>query len=168
MSAITTRKTDDSYVLAIPLYNGQMTLDLFEFLQGAGVTRVRRILKVIDEESWGDVRDKLLDEMESACGRLLDHDLKEAGKARKARVEEAKSELRDARSAVVEAKLARKRADEEGRRQLDIRMQKLKKEADAAKDRLACAMMDLRAISKGEVQVLKALEVIKSWATRKK
>lgn len=163
MDEISAKKTDDSYVLAIPLYNGRMLLDLRAFLPGAGVTRVRRILKVIDEESWGDVRDKLLDEMESACGRLLDHDLKEAGKARKARVEEAKSELRDARSAVVEVKLARKRADEEGRRQLDFRMQKLKKEADAAKDRLACAMMDLRAISKGEVQVLKALEVIRAW-----
>lgn len=162
MSVTFTERTN-SYVLAIPLYNGQMTLDLFEFLRGAGVTRVRRILKVIDEESWGDVRDKLLDEMESACGRLLDHDLKEAGKARKTRVEEAKSELRDARSAAVKVKLARKRADKEGRRQLDFQLRKLEKEADAAKDRLACAMMDLRALSKSEVQVRKALEVIREW-----
>lgn len=163
MDEISSKKTDDSYVLAIPLYNGKMTLDLFEFLRGAGVTRVRRILKVIDEESWGDVRDKLLDEMESACGRLLDHDLKEAGKARKARVEEAKSELRDARSAVVKVKLARKRADEEGHRQLDFQLRKLDAEVDAVKDRLACALFDLRAISKGEVQVRKALEVIRGW-----
>lgn len=162
MSVTFTERTD-SYELEIPLYDGQMLLDLRAFLPGAGVNRIRKVLRLIDEESWDDVRNKLLDEMEDACGRLLDHDLKEAGKARKAQVEEAKSELRDARSAVVAVKLARKRADEEGRRQLDFRMQKLKKEADAAKDRLACAMMDLRAISKGEVQVLKALEVIRAW-----
>lgn len=162
MSVTFTERTN-SYVLAIPLYNGQMTLDLFEFLRAAGVTRVRRILKVIDEESWGDVRDKLLDEMEAACGRLLDHDLEEAGKARKARVEEAKSELRDARSAAVKVKLARKRADKEGRRQLDFQLRKLDAEVVAAKDRLACALFDLRAISKGEVQVRKALEVIREW-----
>lgn len=163
MSAISTRKTDDSYVLAIPLYNGQMTLDLFEFLGYAGVTRVRRILKVIDEESWGDVRDKLLDEMENACGRLLDSDLPKEGEAKRERVEEAKVELRDARSAVVKVKLARKRADEEGRRQLDFQLRKLDAEVDAAKDRLACALFDSRAISKGGVQVRKALEVIRAW-----
>lgn len=162
MSAIFTRKTDDSYELEIPLYDGRMLLDLGAFLPGAGVTRVRKVLQMIDRDTPGDTRE-LYDRLEDACGRLLDHDLKEAGKARKARVEEAKSELRDARSAVVGVKLARKQADEEGRWQLDFRMQKLKKEADAAKDRLACAMMDLRAISKGEVQVRKALGVIRAW-----
>lgn len=163
MSAISIRKTDNSYVLAIPLYNGQMTLDLRAFLAGAGVVRVRKILQLIGKETWGDARDKLLDEMENACGRLLDSDLPKEGEAKRERVKEAKIELRDARSAVVEVKLARKRADEEGRRQLDFQLRKLDAEVAAAKDRLACALFDLRAISKGGVQVRKALEVIRGW-----
>lgn len=163
MSAISTRKTDDSYVLAIPLYSGQMTLDLRAFLAGAGVVRVRKILQLIDKETWGDVRDKLLDEIENACQRMLGSDLQKEGEARRERVEEAKAELRDARSAAVKVKLARKRADKEGRRQLDFQLRKLDAEVAAAKDRLACALFDLRAISKGEVQVRKALEVIRGW-----
>ena len=163
MDEISAKKTDDSYELEIPLYNGQITLDLRAFLAGAGVVRVRKILQLIDKETWGDVRDKLLDEMENACGRLLDSDLPKEGEARRERVEEAKAELRDARSALVGVKLARKPANEEDRRQLDFQLRKLDAEAAAAKDRLACAMMDLRAISKGAVQVRKALEVIRAW-----
>lgn len=162
MDEISTRKTDDSYELEIPLYNGQMTLDLFEFLRTAGVTRVRKVLQLIDRDTSGDTRE-LYDQMENACGRLLDSDLPKEGEAKRERVEKAKAELRDARSALVGVKLARKRANEEDRRQLDFQLRKLEKEADAAKDRLACAMMDLRAISKGAVQVRKALEVIRAW-----
>lgn len=162
MSAISTRKTDDSYELEIPLYNGQMTLDLFEFLRTAGVTRVRKVLQLIDRDTSGDTRE-LYDRMEAACGRLLDSDLPKEGEAKRERVEKAKAEFRDARSALVGVKLARKRANEEDRRQLDFQLRKLDAEAAAAKDRLACAMMDLRAISKGAVQVRKALEVIRAW-----
>ena len=162
MSAISTRKTDDSYELEIPLYNGQMTLDLFEFLRTAGVTRVRKVLQLIDRDTSGDTRE-LYDRMENACGRLLDSDLPKEGEAKRERVEKAKAELRDARSALVGVKLARKRADEEGRRQLDFQLRKLDAEVAAAKDRLECALFDLRAISKGAVQVRKALEVIRAW-----
>ena len=154
--------TQTNYELEIPLYNGQMTLDLFEFLRTAGVTRVRKVLQLIDRDTSGDTRE-LYDRMENACGRLLDSDLPKEGEAKRERVEKAKAELRDARSALVGVKLARKRANEEDRRQLDFQLRKLDAEAAAAKDRLACAMMDLRAISKGAVQVRKALEVIRAW-----
>lgn len=163
MSAISTRKTDDSYVLAIPLYNGQMTLDLFEFLRNAGVTRVRKVLQLIDEESWDDVRDKLLDEMENACGRLLGGELEEELACVQARVDEARAELLEARGHISELKLSRRKADEDGRLFLDIRIKQAEHDADMAKDRLACAMMDLKALSKGKAQVQKALEVIREW-----
>ena len=162
MSVISTRKTDDSYELEIPLYNGQMTLDLFEFLRTAGVTRVRKVLQLIDRDTSGDTRE-LYDRMEHACGRLLDSDLPKEGEAKRERVEKAKAELRDARSALVGVKLARKRANEEDRRQLDFQLRKLDAEVAAARDRLACALFDLRAISKGKAQVQKALEVIRGW-----
>jgi hypothetical protein len=163
MSAISTRKTDDSYVLAIPLYNGQMTLDLFEFLRTAGVTRVRKVLQLIDEESWGDVRDKLLDEMENACQRILGGDLDEKLESAQARVDEKKAELLEARGSISALKLSRRKADEDGRLFLDIRIKQAEHDADMAKDRLACAMMDLKALSKGQEQVQKALEVIRKW-----
>ena len=163
MNAIFTRKTDDSYVLAIPLYNGQMTLDLFEFLRTAGVTRVRKVLQLIDEESWGDVRDKLLDEMENACQRILGGDLDEKLESAQKGVNEARAELLEARGSISALKLSRRKADEDGRLFLDIRIKQAEHDAEMAKDRLACAMMDLRALSKGQEQVRKALEVIGKW-----
>ena len=163
MSAISTRKTDDSYVLAIPLYNGQMTLDLFEFLRYAGVTRVRKVLQLIDEESWDDVRNKLLDEMENACRRILGGDLDEKMESAQKGVEEARAELLEVRGRISALKLSRRKADEEGRLFLDIRIKQAEHDAELAKDRLACAMMDLKALSKGQEQVQKALEVIRKW-----
>lgn len=163
MSAISTRKTDDSYELVTPLYDGQMTLDLRAFLPGAGVTRVRRILKVIDEESWGDVRDKLLDEMESACQRMLGGDLDEKLESAQKGVEEARAELLEARGHISALKLSRRKAGKEDQPALDLRIKQAERDADMAKDRPACAMMDLKALSKGKAQVQKALEVIREW-----
>jgi hypothetical protein len=162
MSVTFTERTD-SYELEIPLYNGQMTLDLFEFLRGAGVTRVRKVLQLIDKESWGDVRDKLLDEMENACQRILGGDLDEKLESAQARVNEARAELLEARGHISALKLSRRKAGKEDQPALDLRIKQAEHDADMAKDRLACAMMDLRALSKGQEQVRKALEVIRKW-----
>jgi hypothetical protein len=162
MDEISAKRTD-SYVLAIPLYNGQMTLDLFEFLRGAGVTRVRKVLQLIDKESWGDVRDKLLDEMENACQRILGGDLDEKLESAQKGVEEARAELLEARGHISALKLSRRKAGKEDQPALDLRIKQAEHDAELAKDRLACAMMDLRALSKGQEQVRKALEVIRGW-----
>ena len=161
MSVISTRKTDGSYVLAIPLYNGQMTLDLFEFLRTAGVTRVRKVLQLIDEESWGDVRDKLLDEMENACQRMLGGNLDEKLESAQKGVEEARAELLEVRGRISALKLSRRKAGKEDRPALNLQIKQAEHDADMARDRLACAMMDLKALSKGQEQVRKALEVIR-------
>jgi hypothetical protein len=162
MDEISAKRTD-SYVLTIPLYNGQMTLDLFEFLRGAGVTRVRKVLQLIDKESWGDVRDKLLDEMENACQRILGGNLDEKLESAQARVNEARAELLEARGHISALKLSRRKAGKGDQPALDLRIKQAEHDAEMAKDRLACAMMDLRALSKGQEQVRKALEVIRGW-----
>lgn len=163
MDKISAKKTDDSYVLAIPLYNGQMTLDLRAFLVGAGVVRVRKILQLIDKETWGDVRDKLLDEMENACQMILGGDLDEKQEDAQKSVEEARAELLEARGRISALKLSRRKADEDGRLFLDIRIKQAEHDAEQVKDALACAMMDQKALSKGKAQVQKALEVIRGW-----
>jgi hypothetical protein len=140
-----------------------MTLDLFEFLRGAGVTRVRKVLQLIDKESWGDVRDKLLDEMENACQRILGGDLDEKLESAQARVNEARAELLEARGHISALKLSRRKAGKGDQPALDLRIKQAEHDAEMAKDRLACAMMDLRALSKGQEQVRKALEVIRGW-----
>lgn len=162
MSAISTRKTDDSYVLAIPLYNGQMTLDLFEFLRTAGVTRVRKVLQLIDRDTCGDTRE-LYDRLENACGRLLGGELEEELVRAQACVDEKKAELLEVRGRISALKLSRRKADEDGRLFLDIRIKQVEHDAEQVKDALGVAMIDLKALSKGKAQVQKALEVIREW-----
>jgi hypothetical protein len=162
MDEISAKRTD-SYVLAIPLYNGQMTLDLFEFLRGVGVTRIRKVLQLIDEESWGDVRDKLLDEMENACQRMLGSDLDEKLESAQKGVNEARAELLEARGHISALKLSRRKAGKEDQPALDLRIKQAEHDAEQVKDALGVAMMDLKALSKGKAQVQKALEVIRKW-----
>ena len=162
MSAISTRKTDDSYALEIPLYDGRMLLDLRAFLSGAGVNRVRKVLQMIDRDTSGDTRE-LYERLENACGRLLGGELEEELVCAQARVDEKKAELLEVRGHISALKLSRRKADEDGRLFLDIRIKQAEHDAEMAKDRLACAMMDLRALSKGQEQVRKALEVIGKW-----
>lgn len=162
MSAISTRKTDDSYELEIPLYNGQMTLDLFEFLRGAGLVRLRKVLQLINRDTSGDTRE-LYDRMEDACQRILGGDLDEKLESTQKGVNEARAELLEARSHISALKLSRRKAGKEDRPALNLQIKQAEHDADMAKDRLACAMMDLKALSKGQEQVRKALEVIRAW-----
>ena len=162
MSAISTRKTDDSYELEIPLYDGRMLLDLRAFLPGAGVNRVRKVLQMIDRDTCGDTRE-LYDRLENACQRILGGDLDEKLESAQKGVNEARAELLEVRGRISALKLSRRKADEDGRLFLDIRIKQAEHDADMAKDRLACAMMDLRALSKGQEQVQKALKVIRAW-----
>lgn len=161
MSVTFTERTD-SYELEIPLYDGRMLLDLRAFLPGAGVSRVRKILQLIDRDTSGDTRE-LYDRLENACGRLLGGELEEELVRAQACVDEAREGLLEARGRISALKLSRRKADEDGRLFLDIRIKQAEHDADMAKDRLACAMMDLKALSKGRAQVRKALEVIRKW-----
>lgn len=156
------KKTDDSYELEIPLYDGRMLLDLRAFLPGAGVNRVRKVLQMINRDTCGDTRE-LYDRLENACGRLLGGELEEELVRAQARVDEKKVELLEARGRISALKLSKRKADEDGRLFLDIRIKQAEHDAEQVKDALGVAMMDLKALSKGRAQVQKALEVIRVW-----
>ena len=162
MSVISTRKTDDSYELEIPLYDGRMLLDLRAFLPGAGVNRVRKVLQMIDRDTSGDTRG-LYDRLENACGRLLGGELEEELVCAQACVDEKKAELLEARGHISALKLSRRKAGKEDQPALDLRIKQAEHDAEQVKDALGVAMMDLKALSKGKAQVQKALEVIREW-----